>query len=115
MYCKKIKTKNYYNLIAEEIQVYNFSDKHPNLIRVRILETHSTQSRSDISSTLQEDTEESLLYNLAFIVENLVKECDTVDGQEVEVDLNLTEIIEEILGKSLEEKVNYFKELSKSL
>ncbi len=70
LYCKKIKTKNYYNLIPEEIQVYNFNEKHPNLVRIRIIDS----SNNDMSSTIQDDTEESLMYNLAFIVENFVKE-----------------------------------------
>ncbi len=74
LYCKKIKSRNYYNLIAEEIQVYNFSEKHPNLIRIKTLEAHSTPNKNDLSATVQDDTEESLMYNLAFIVENLVKE-----------------------------------------
>lgn len=74
LYCKKIKNKNHYNLIAEEIQVYNFSEKHPNLIRIKALETHSSANKNDLSATVQDDTEESLMYNLAFIVENLVKE-----------------------------------------
>lgn len=40
---------------------------------------------------------------------------ETVDQKEREVDLNLAEIIEEILAKSQEEKIAYFRELSKSL
>ncbi len=77
LYCKKIKAKNYYNLIAEEIQIYNYNEKHPNLVRVRVASGHQhpTGRVDDGSSTLQqEDTEESLMYNLAFIVENVVKE-----------------------------------------
>jgi hypothetical protein len=40
------------------------------------------------------------MYNLAFIVENLVKEVDTLDQKDLEVDLNLADIIEDILAKS---------------
>jgi len=57
--------------------VYNFNEKHPNLVRLRVVDsTHNTggnNSKSDISSTMQEETEESLMYNLAFVVEGLVK------------------------------------------
>lgn len=82
LYCKKIKAQNYYNLIAEEIQVYNFNEKHPNLIRLRVLDLASNK-KQDASSTLQDDTEEGLMYNLAFIVENLVKDVETLDSNEL--------------------------------
>ncbi len=53
LYCKKIKNHNHYNLIAEEIQVYNFSDKHPNLIRLKIVDSNPN-NKTDLSSTLQD-------------------------------------------------------------
>lgn len=69
VYCKKIKIKNYYSLIAQEVQIYNFSEKHPNLIRVRILHLNGNNGKKDVN----EGTEETLMYNMALIVEKIVK------------------------------------------
>lgn len=52
--------------------MYNFNDKHPNLVRIRVIS--STGSKTDVSTGVHEENEESLMYNLAFIVESLVKD-----------------------------------------
>lgn len=49
------------------------------------------------------------MYNLAFIMESLVKDVQTIDRQDLQVDLNLSDIIEEILGKNMEQKIAYFQ------
>lgn len=61
IYCKKIKAKNYYNFIAEEIYIYNYNPNHPNLLRVKAI-------NSSNRSNLEKQNEESLLWNMAFII-----------------------------------------------
>jgi hypothetical protein len=101
--------------------IYNFSNSHPKLIRVKAKQGNNGNNNSlNNSSDLNNDdqppsNEESLLWNMAFIVESLLQEVQALDADDLEVDLHLSEIIEELLLKNTDDKILYFQELANSL
>lgn len=65
----------------------------------------------------EETSEEKLLYNMAFILDNLLNQVQVVDGYiENALDLNIMEYISQLEGKSSkEEKYQFLQELANNI
>jgi hypothetical protein len=100
---------DYSNLIPEEIEIYNFSSQNPAQLRVRA----NVLSRNEGYET----NEESLLYNMAFILDTLLNQVQVVDAYlNTILELNIPDYIELVLGKpSKEEKQKLLIELATSI
>jgi hypothetical protein len=109
LYAEKLSHGNFDNLIPEEIEIYNFSSQNPSQLRVRA----NALSRSD----RYEASEESLLYNMGFVLDSLLNQVQVVDSYLGTIlELNIPDYIELVLGKpSKEEKQKLLIELATSI
>jgi hypothetical protein len=81
--------QSYENLIPEEIEIYNFSPQNLSNLKVRI----NLMSKGEQESV----TEEKVLYNMAFILDNLLGQVDVVDAYvEHPLELNISEYISQL-------------------
>ena len=56
-----------------------------------------------------------MMANMVGMLEMVVRQVRTKDTKDLQVDLRLRDVVEQLLTKSHQEKINYFLKLSQSL
>lgn len=109
VYARKIMQESYANLIPEDIEICNFNSQSPGQLRVKV----STLNKSDHYQA----NEESMLYNMAFILNTLLDQVEVVDAYQSDIlELNIPECIDVVLSKQTkDEKHKVLLEMAKSI